>query len=181
MISTVTPEFATRNAYRASSVCSDIWNILDNVFDPELPGLTIWDLGILQDIKSAEEKIVVVVTPTYSGCPAVDTIIQYVHDNQINCFDTAQAYSFVLHQGPYKRMGPADSWEALEHIMIPYNLPETEGGAAVDPQCVLNFDPDKCPHISFPPDHKTPPPPNEMQTVYVPMLSHLVFNCLHYD
>ena len=64
-------------------------------------------------------------------------------------FDTAQAYSFVLHQGPYERMGPADSWEALEHVMIPYNLPETEGGAAVDPQCVLNFDPDKCPHISL--------------------------------
>ncbi len=76
IISTVTPEFATRNAYRASSDYSDIWNILDNVFDPELPGLTIWDLGILQDIKSSEEKIVVVVTPTYSGCPAVDTIIQ---------------------------------------------------------------------------------------------------------
>ena len=64
-------------------------------------------------------------------------------------FDTTQSYSFVLQQGPYERMGPADSWEALEHVMIPYNLPETEGGAAVDPQCVLNFDPDKCPHISL--------------------------------
>ena len=63
-------------------------------------------------------------------------------------FDTTQSYSFVLQQGPYERMGPVDSWEALEHVMIPYNLPETEGGAAVDPQCVLNFDPDKCPHIS---------------------------------
>ena len=64
-------------------------------------------------------------------------------------FDTTQSYSFVLQQGPYERMGPADSWEALEHVMIPYNLPETEGGAAVDPQCVLNFDPNKCPHISL--------------------------------
>ena len=64
-------------------------------------------------------------------------------------FDTTQSYSFVLQQGPYERMGSADSWEALEHVMIPYNLPETEGGAAVDPQCVLNFDPDKCPHISL--------------------------------
>ena len=64
-------------------------------------------------------------------------------------FDTTQSYSFVLQQGPYERMGPADSWEALEHVMIPYNLPETEGGAAVDPQCVLNFNPDKCPHISL--------------------------------
>ena len=63
-------------------------------------------------------------------------------------FDTTQSYSFVLQQGPDARMGSADSWEALEHVMIPYNLPETEGGAAVDPQCVLNFDPDKCPHIS---------------------------------
>ena len=64
-------------------------------------------------------------------------------------FDTTQSYSFVLQQGPYERMGPAGSWEALEHVMIPYNLPETEGGAAADPQCVLNFNPDKCPHISL--------------------------------
>ena len=74
-ISIVTPEFASRKSYRASSVHSKIWSILDNVYDPELPGLTIWDLGILQDIKEENDIVSITVTPTYSGCPAVDTII----------------------------------------------------------------------------------------------------------
>ena len=83
-------------------------------------------------------------------------------------FDTTQSYSFVLQQGPYERMGAADSWEALEHVMIPYNLPETEGGAAVDPQCVLNFDPDKCPHISL--AYWRPEVPNGMK---VPVIAEI--------
>jgi len=74
-ISIVTPEFANRKAYRISSKYSEIWDILDNVFDPELPGLTIWDLGILQDIQEENDVVIITVTPTYSGCPAVDTII----------------------------------------------------------------------------------------------------------
>ena len=69
------PEFAQRRAYRNNSLFQNIWNILDNVFDPELPGLTIWNLGILQDIQFANDTYNIVVTPTYSGCPAVDTII----------------------------------------------------------------------------------------------------------
>ena len=75
LISIVTPEFASRKAYRNSSEHKSVWDILDNVFDPELPGLTIWDLGILQDIKKKNDALIVTVTPTYSGCPAVDTII----------------------------------------------------------------------------------------------------------
>jgi len=75
-ISIVTPEFASRRAHRSCSIYSEIWDILDNVFDPELPGLTIWDLGILQDVKKENDIVLITVTPTYSGCPAVDTIIK---------------------------------------------------------------------------------------------------------
>ncbi len=63
-------------------------------------------------------------------------------------FDTTQAYSFVLQQGPYSLLQTDNEFDSV-HVMIPYNLPESEGGAAADPQCVLNFDPDKCPHISL--------------------------------
>lgn len=73
-IPTLSPEFAKRRAYRNDSEFQEIWNILDGVFDPELPGLTIWDLGILQDVQLIDETYNIVVTPTYSGCPAVDTI-----------------------------------------------------------------------------------------------------------
>ncbi len=45
------------------------------VLDPEVPVLTIADLGVLRDVRTAPDGVVeVVVTPTYSGCPAMDAI-----------------------------------------------------------------------------------------------------------
>jgi ring-1,2-phenylacetyl-CoA epoxidase subunit PaaD len=48
---------------------------LEHVCDPEIPVLTITDLGILRSIDIAPDgAIVVTITPTYSGCPAMDVI-----------------------------------------------------------------------------------------------------------
>jgi len=45
------------------------------VLDPEVPVLTIADLGVLRDVTvEADGTVVVTITPTYSGCPAMDTI-----------------------------------------------------------------------------------------------------------
>jgi ring-1,2-phenylacetyl-CoA epoxidase subunit PaaD len=52
----------------------ELWDLLDAVKDPEVPVLTIWDLGILRDIQRDGDKIIVTITPTYSGCPAMDNI-----------------------------------------------------------------------------------------------------------
>lgn len=51
-----------------------IWSILETVTDPEIPVLTITDLGVLRDVKLNGEEIEVIITPTYSGCPAMDMI-----------------------------------------------------------------------------------------------------------
>ena len=51
-----------------------IWNILKTVCDPEVPVLTITDLGIVRDVKIINELVEVVITPTYTGCPAMDMI-----------------------------------------------------------------------------------------------------------
>ena len=51
-----------------------IWDILYSVNDPEIPVLSILDLGIVRDIKIKDEAIEVIITPTYSGCPAMDFI-----------------------------------------------------------------------------------------------------------
>lgn len=53
-----------------------IYEILDGVSDPEIPVLTILDLGIVRDVKVDEATggVEVVITPTYSGCPAMDFI-----------------------------------------------------------------------------------------------------------
>lgn len=44
------------------------------VTDPELPFLTLADLGILRDVRETHDGVVVTITPTYSGCPAMETI-----------------------------------------------------------------------------------------------------------
>ena len=51
-----------------------IRQLLSTVTDPEVPVLTIMDLGILRDVKVDGEQIEVIITPTYTGCPAMDMI-----------------------------------------------------------------------------------------------------------
>jgi len=54
---------------------NQIIEILKGVSDPEIPVLTIEDLGILRDASVDEEgKVTVQITPTYTGCPAMDMI-----------------------------------------------------------------------------------------------------------
>jgi len=51
-----------------------IWKILATVPDPEVPVLTILDLGIVRDVLQYNDEAEVIITPTYSGCPAMDMI-----------------------------------------------------------------------------------------------------------
>jgi ring-1,2-phenylacetyl-CoA epoxidase subunit PaaD len=51
-----------------------IWDLLEQVNDPELPVLSIIDLGIVRDVKLNHDEVEVIITPTYSGCPAMDVI-----------------------------------------------------------------------------------------------------------
>jgi len=51
-----------------------IWSLLETVYDPEVPVLSIVDLGIVRDVRMADGHLEIVITPTYSGCPAMDVI-----------------------------------------------------------------------------------------------------------
>lgn len=57
---------------------NEIYEWLSSVTDPEVPVLTIADLGIVRDVKVRYEDnipfVTVIITPTYSGCPAMDVI-----------------------------------------------------------------------------------------------------------
>ena len=53
-----------------------VWQWLDTVPDPEIPVISLVDLGIIRDLHYDNETLVVVVTPTYSGCPATTVINQ---------------------------------------------------------------------------------------------------------
>jgi ring-1,2-phenylacetyl-CoA epoxidase subunit PaaD len=51
-----------------------IWSILEEVNDPEVPVLSVIDLGIVREVNVRDQEVEVVITPTYSGCPAMDVI-----------------------------------------------------------------------------------------------------------
>ncbi len=51
------------------------WAVLAEVLDPEVPALSIVDLGIVRDVSEASDgALVIFLTPTYSGCPATEAI-----------------------------------------------------------------------------------------------------------
>jgi ring-1,2-phenylacetyl-CoA epoxidase subunit PaaD len=73
-----------------------IWNILGDVKDPEVPVLSVLDLGIVRAVKTHPAPVptglpmvTITITPTYSGCPALDAIrtdirlklLEYGYDN----------------------------------------------------------------------------------------------------
>ncbi|WP_420476342.1 1,2-phenylacetyl-CoA epoxidase subunit PaaD [Noviherbaspirillum sp. ST9] len=56
-----------------------VWEWLETVPDPEIPVVSVVDLGIVRAVGIAGEACTVLVTPTYSGCPAMQTILDCIH------------------------------------------------------------------------------------------------------
>ena len=52
----------------------DVLEILDLVKDPEIPVVSVRDMGIIRRVEYAGDRLKVVITPTYSGCPAMEVI-----------------------------------------------------------------------------------------------------------
>ncbi len=63
-----------------SDIKAKVWSVLETVTDPEIPVLTITDLGIVRKINITDNPslsdggIEIIITPTYTGCPAMDMI-----------------------------------------------------------------------------------------------------------
>ncbi|MGI9354341.1 MAG: 1,2-phenylacetyl-CoA epoxidase subunit PaaD [Rhizobiaceae bacterium] len=53
---------------------AEVWEWLDDVPDPEIPAISLVDLGIIRDVSWNDDRLEVTVTPTYSGCPATSII-----------------------------------------------------------------------------------------------------------
>lgn len=61
-------------AIEDAEIVRRVWRVLGEVQDPEIPVLSVVDLGIARDVRVRDGEVEVVITPTYSGCPAMDTI-----------------------------------------------------------------------------------------------------------
>ncbi len=57
-----------------------VWRWLGEVADPEIPVISVVDLGIVRDVAFEGEECVVTITPTYSGCPAMQVIADAVRE-----------------------------------------------------------------------------------------------------
>ena len=74
-----------------------IWELLNTVPDPEIPVISVVELGVIRDVIFSENSYIISITPTYSGCPAVkafqDDIKTCLKENDIENFELKIVYS----------------------------------------------------------------------------------------
>lgn len=63
----------------------EIWQILETIPDPEIPVISVVELGVIRNVEATDHKTEITITPTYSGCPAMkqfeDDIISTLQEN----------------------------------------------------------------------------------------------------
>jgi len=60
--------------------CDHIWDILEQIPDPEIPVISIIDLGVVRNVALVNNEYLIQITPTYSGCPAMNAIQMDIHN-----------------------------------------------------------------------------------------------------
>ena len=116
-----------------------LWAALDQLTDPEIPVVTLREMGILRDLRrGADGGVEVVITPTYSGCPAMDQIA----DDIAATLKGAGVDGRVVTQ-----LAPAwtTDWmsdEACEKLRA-YGIAPPRCGAAAPGESVVRFAPKK--------------------------------------
>lgn len=68
------------NAVAEKPSLEQVWAWLAEVPDPEIPVISITDLGIVREVRFDGDRLVVTVTPTYSGCPATEVIASMIRE-----------------------------------------------------------------------------------------------------
>jgi ring-1,2-phenylacetyl-CoA epoxidase subunit PaaD len=66
----------------SSATVQQVWGWLSEIPDPEIPVISLVDLGIIRDVTLCDGEIIVVITPTYTGCPAT-AVIQLEIQNEL--------------------------------------------------------------------------------------------------
>lgn len=106
-----------------------LWELAARVADPEIPVLSIADLGILRAARYEGDQPVVVITPTYSGCPAMDAITTNIR----------QVFTAHGHAAPHVELVLSPAWstdwmsEAGKAKLEEYGIAPPTGTAAAGP------------------------------------------------
>ena len=120
-----------RRKRREHSDHPELWALLDTVMDPEIPVISLYELGVLQDVYWAEGRVHLVMTPTYIGCPAMN-----IMEEDARAALLAAGYSDVEVE---TRLSPAwtTAWLTPEsrRKMAQYGVAAPEGETTHCPQC----------------------------------------------
>lgn len=76
---------------------AELWDLAATVPDPEIPVISIADLGILRAVRFEGTTAVITITPTYSGCPAMDRITSDVKEALLSAGFEDSRVELVLH------------------------------------------------------------------------------------
>lgn len=129
-----------------SDEIQDIWFTLENVKDPEIPNMSVIDMGILREVNVVDNTLEVIITPTYSGCPAIQVI-----ESDVN-LELQKKYSKVYDKIIVKsRLSPAWStdWmpEASKYKLMEAKISPPIGNSSDNLFKILNHNPEIiCPH-----------------------------------
>lgn len=118
---------------RDNSRLGHIWDILDAVKDPEIPVISIWDLGVLTDVERLGDCVQVIITPTYSGCPAMDVIRSDI-DAALRAADI-EIFSVITRLSPTwstDMMSPEGKARLSDYGIAP---PQRSCGPVICPHC----------------------------------------------
>ncbi len=74
----------------------EIWQLLEQVTDPEVPVLSVVDLGVIRRVEIVNEQLEIDITPTYSGCPAMNVIETDIRI-LMSSYEVPVAIKLVLH------------------------------------------------------------------------------------
>lgn len=112
---------------------AQIWAWLGDVPDPEIPVLSVVDLGIVRDVAWAGDTLEVAVTPTYSGCPATSVIARDI-EGALAARGLAPIRIRTQLSPPWTTDWLSDAGRArlAEYGIAP---PEPSGGPAACPRC----------------------------------------------
>jgi ring-1,2-phenylacetyl-CoA epoxidase subunit PaaD len=122
---------------------------LDEVSDPEIPGLSIWDLGVLRDVGLDGDTVVVTITPTYSGCPAMTFIEMNIRDVLLRAGAGAVEVKTILAPAWTTDWLTESGREKLRALGIA--PPEERAGGGAGKATLFGVDPDvTCPRCGSP-------------------------------
>ncbi|MBL4660567.1 MAG: phenylacetate-CoA oxygenase subunit PaaJ [Alcanivoracaceae bacterium] len=109
-----------------------ILKVLKGVTDPEIPVLSLQDLGVIRNVSSSDMTIEVTITPTYSGCPAMELMEQSI----VELLSGEFSKEIIV----ITKLSPAWTTDWMtEHgkkVLFEYGImPPTKTGKIICPQC----------------------------------------------